>query len=153
MLYQHLSWYIDAKPNPSTLTQLLALTLTLTLKWSAMMENRGSDSDYQAIILACGDSGRLYPLTEDTPISLLPIANFPLLNIQVEALARVGFKSVLVVVAEESVAQVIGVDILLALFLVFIILVPPLCSVLLRWCTCCSVFMVMVVVLLYVCLY
>ncbi len=75
------------------------------------MEDDGSASDYQAIILACGDCGRLYPLTEDTPISLLPIANFPLLNIQVEALVRVGFKSVLVVVAEESLAQVCRVDV------------------------------------------
>ncbi len=75
------------------------------------MEEEGSASDYQAIILVCGDSGRLYPLTEDTPISLLPIANFPLLNLQVEALARVGFKSVLIAVAEESFAQVFGVDV------------------------------------------
>ncbi len=99
-----------------TLTLTLILTSTLTLNWSVVMEDKGSASDYQAIILACGDCGGLYPLTEDAPISLLPIANFPLLNIQVEALALVGFKSILVVVAAESVAQVCRVDVFITPF-------------------------------------
>eukprot|EP00742_Colponemidia_sp_Colp-10_P004043 GILJ01004313.1.p1 GENE.GILJ01004313.1~~GILJ01004313.1.p1 ORF type:complete len:431 (-),score=66.67 GILJ01004313.1:51-1343(-) len=53
--------------------------------------------EFQAVILAGGEGARLYPLAEDIPKSLLPIANRPLLSFQLELLERSGFQEVIVV--------------------------------------------------------
>lgn len=54
--------------------------------------------EFQAVVLACDSDGDgLYPLTEQLPLALLPVANRPLLSFQLELLARSGsFSQVLV---------------------------------------------------------
>jgi len=48
--------------------------------------------------LAAGRGERLWPLTEDTPKPLLPIANKPILERTLEALARAGIRQIILVV-------------------------------------------------------
>ena len=57
----------------------------------------------QAVIMAsCSDGENLYPLTEQMPSVLLPVANRHLLSFQLELLERAaGFKQVLVVTEER----------------------------------------------------
>ncbi|CAN0493708.1 unnamed protein product, partial [Laminaria digitata] len=45
----------------------------------------------QAVVLACGDGRRLYPLTQDCPAPLLPVLNKPLLHYQLELLEKAGY--------------------------------------------------------------
>ena len=47
--------------------------------------------EFQAIILAGGRGSRMYPLTENIPKALLPVANKPLIWYPVNYLERVGF--------------------------------------------------------------
>ena len=47
--------------------------------------------EFQVVILAGGNGNRMYPLTEEIPKCLLPVANRPLLSYQLELLERVGF--------------------------------------------------------------
>lgn len=48
--------------------------------------------EFTAVIMAGGKANALYPLTEDTPLSLLSVSNRPLLSFQLEMLSRVGFR-------------------------------------------------------------
>jgi choline kinase len=48
--------------------------------------------EFQVVILPGGAGRRMFPLIEDTPKCLLPVANRPLLSYQLELLERVGFK-------------------------------------------------------------
>lgn len=48
----------------------------------------------QAVVLACGDGRRLYPLTQDCPAPLLPVLNKPLLHYQLELLEKAGYSGV-----------------------------------------------------------
>ncbi|MES2995150.1 MAG: phosphocholine cytidylyltransferase family protein [Patescibacteria group bacterium] len=52
----------------------------------------------KAIILAAGESKRLYPLTLDKPKSLLPIEDKTILDHQVESLVAVGIEELILVV-------------------------------------------------------
>ncbi|KAJ1473527.1 nucleotide-diphospho-sugar transferase [Baffinella frigidus] len=52
--------------------------------------------EFQVVILAGGTGTRLYPLTEHTTKSLLPVANRPLVSYQLALLERSGFKEALV---------------------------------------------------------
>ncbi|HLC11425.1 MAG TPA: sugar phosphate nucleotidyltransferase, partial [Candidatus Bathyarchaeia archaeon] len=52
----------------------------------------------KAVVLAAGRGERLWPLTEDTPKPLLPIANKPILERTLEALARAGVDQMVLVV-------------------------------------------------------
>lgn len=45
----------------------------------------------QAVVLACEDGARLYPLTQDYPAALLPVLNKPLLQYQLELLEKAGY--------------------------------------------------------------
>ncbi|CAN0543187.1 unnamed protein product, partial [Ectocarpus sp. 8 AP-2014] len=49
----------------------------------------------QAVILACEDGKRLYPLTQDVPAPLLPVLNKPLLHYQLELLEKAGYTGTL----------------------------------------------------------
>ena len=51
----------------------------------------------KAIILAAGVSRRLYPLTLETPKSLLKINNKPIIDYQLDALRAVGVKDIILV--------------------------------------------------------
>ncbi|KAG5182371.1 eukaryotic translation initiation factor 2B gamma subunit [Tribonema minus] len=62
--------------------------------------------ELQAVILACGDGARLYPLTEECPLSLLPVLNRPILQYQLDLLEEAGFHRALVIAAEETSSQV-----------------------------------------------
>jgi translation initiation factor eIF-2B subunit gamma len=53
--------------------------------------------DFQVIILTGGNARKLKPLTDNTPKTLLTIANRKLLTYQLEFIARMGFKEVMVV--------------------------------------------------------
>ncbi|CAM9441457.1 unnamed protein product [Ectocarpus sp. 12 AP-2014] len=61
-----------------------------------------SASDLQAVILACEDGKRLYPLTQDVPAPLLPVLNKPLLHYQLELLEKAGYTEALVVCSRET---------------------------------------------------
>jgi bifunctional UDP-N-acetylglucosamine pyrophosphorylase/glucosamine-1-phosphate N-acetyltransferase len=52
----------------------------------------------KAVVLAAGRGERLWPLTEDTPKPLLPIANKPLLERTFEALGRADIRQIILVV-------------------------------------------------------
>ncbi|NHZ85733.1 MAG: NTP transferase domain-containing protein [Planctomycetia bacterium] len=51
----------------------------------------------KAIILSAGVSRRLYPLTLETPKSLLKVKNKPILDYQLDALRTVGIKEIILV--------------------------------------------------------
>jgi len=52
----------------------------------------------KAVVLAAGRGERLWPLTEDTPKPLLPIANKPILERTLEALASASIRQIILVV-------------------------------------------------------
>jgi len=52
----------------------------------------------KAVVLAAGRGERLWPLTEDTPKPLLPIANKPILERTLDALAHAGIRQIILVV-------------------------------------------------------
>jgi len=61
------------------------------------MENKGlADlgearlSEFQVVIIADYDDGRMFPLTEDSPKCLLPLGNRPLLSYQLDMLEKSG---------------------------------------------------------------
>jgi translation initiation factor eIF-2B subunit epsilon len=51
------------------------------------------DPEYQVVLIVDIDDGRMYPLTEDRPKCLLPIANRKLLSYQLDMLAQSGIIS------------------------------------------------------------
>jgi len=55
--------------------------------------------DLTAVVLAdCNDGDNLYPLTEEMPLAMLPVANRPLVSFQLEMLQRAGgFSDVIIV--------------------------------------------------------
>lgn len=63
-------------------------------------------AEFQAIVLAGGEGIALYPLTKDTPKSLLPVDNKPLLWYQLDLLENSGFQKVVVVTTEEMVQKI-----------------------------------------------
>lgn len=56
----------------------------------------------QVLLLATGESAKLQPITEMMPISLLPIANRPLMLYPIELLARQGQKQLFVALYEQA---------------------------------------------------
>ena len=68
-----------------------------------------SKSEFQVVILAGGTNHRMLPLTEKCPKAMLPVANQPLLEFQLELVRRAGFSEVIVVTTHEHKAQVNGV--------------------------------------------
>lgn len=52
----------------------------------------------KAIILAAGVSRRMYPATLDTPKSLLPVGNRPLINYSIDIFQELGINEIIVVV-------------------------------------------------------
>jgi translation initiation factor eIF-2B subunit gamma len=68
-----------------------------------------SKSEFQVVILAGGTNHRMLPLTEKCPKAMLPVANQPLLEFQLELVRRAGFSEVIVVTTHEHKAQVDGV--------------------------------------------
>ena len=65
---------------------------------------RMSTVEFQAVVISglSSDGDNLYPLTEDLPLGLLPVANRPLLSYQLELLARSqSFSQVLVLTIER----------------------------------------------------
>ena len=57
--------------------------------------------EFQAIILTQGGDNVLYPLCEEIPKSLIPIANRPLLLYQLRLLEKAGFEDIILVVSEQ----------------------------------------------------
>ena len=56
----------------------------------------------KAVVLAAGRGERLWPLTEDTPKPLLPVANKSILERTAESLVRAGIRQIIVVVGFRS---------------------------------------------------
>ena len=52
----------------------------------------------QAVILAAGEGRRLRPLTRNRPKCLIPVANSPILDYPIQALAGCGIRDIIVVV-------------------------------------------------------
>ena len=65
------------------------------------MEARSRPSEFQVIIALDTDDGRLFPLTENSPLCLLKICNIPLLRLQLNSLEKFGATDVLIVAQEE----------------------------------------------------
>ena len=63
-------------------------------------------AEFQAIILAGGSGIRMYPLTEETPKSLLPANNKPLLWYQLNLLESSGFAEVIVATTGEMLPKI-----------------------------------------------
>lgn len=69
----------------------------------------GSVMNFQVVILAGGTSKRLFPLvSKDVPKALLPVANRPVLSYVLELLEGSNLKDVIVVVAGEDAAVLVG---------------------------------------------
>ena len=64
----------------------------------------------KAVILAAGEGSRLRPFTEDTPKVMLPIANKPILEYVIEALAENNIRNIILVVGykKESIMSYFG---------------------------------------------
>ncbi|MCK4723102.1 MAG: NTP transferase domain-containing protein, partial [Dehalococcoidia bacterium] len=64
----------------------------------------------QAIILAAGEGQRLRPFTSSKPKVMIPIANKPILQYVIEALALVGIRDIVIVVGymKEQVLDFVG---------------------------------------------
>lgn len=60
---------------------------------------------YQVIIVVTYDDGRLFPLTEDSPKCLLPIANRPLLSYQLDVIKQSGATEIYIVTPQEYHSQ------------------------------------------------
>ncbi|CAN0050328.1 unnamed protein product, partial [Choristocarpus tenellus] len=60
----------------------------------------------KAVIMAYDDGARLYPLTQDTPTTLLPVVNKPLLHYQLDLLEKAKFSDALVVCSRMAEAPV-----------------------------------------------
>lgn len=74
-----------------------------------MQETIGCDvrgPDYQVIIVVDNDDGRMFPLTEDLPKCMLPIANRPIIAYQLDLLSKYKAAELFVVVSEEFAAGV-----------------------------------------------
>lgn len=56
----------------------------------------------QALLLATNESAKLRPLTDDLPLSLLPIVDRPVIALAVENLARAGVRRILVCLGHQS---------------------------------------------------
>ena len=56
---------------------------------------------FQAVIMVDVDDGRLYPLVDNTPKCLLPVANRKLLAYQLDMLAKSGVTEVYIVAPQE----------------------------------------------------
>ena len=56
----------------------------------------------KAVVLAAGRGERLWPLTEDTPKPLLPVANKSILERTTESLVRAGIRQIILVVGFRS---------------------------------------------------
>jgi NDP-sugar pyrophosphorylase family protein len=54
--------------------------------------NKDSGNDIQVVVIVDFDDGRLFPLTEESPKCLLPIANRKLLAYQLDLLKKSGAK-------------------------------------------------------------
>lgn len=55
-----------------------------------------------AVILAAGRGSRMYPLTEECPKCLLPLANRPLIWYPVQLLERAGFQGGLLLLSANQ---------------------------------------------------
>ncbi|CAM9170877.1 unnamed protein product [Ascophyllum nodosum] len=72
-----------------------------------MLERKAkSASALQAVVLACDDGTRLYPLTHDCPAPLLPVLNKPLLHYQLELLEKAGYTETLLICSRVTEAGV-----------------------------------------------
>lgn len=70
-----------------------------------------SRHEYQVVILSGGTGTSLFPLTDDIPKALIPIANRPLISYQLELLEKCGFDEAIVVTLESygnKIARFIG---------------------------------------------
>eukprot|EP01112_Ceratiomyxa_fruticulosa_P007279 TRINITY_DN1883_c0_g1_i1.p1 TRINITY_DN1883_c0_g1~~TRINITY_DN1883_c0_g1_i1.p1 ORF type:complete len:506 (-),score=62.37 TRINITY_DN1883_c0_g1_i1:43-1560(-) len=61
----------------------------------------------QVVLLAGGSGSTMYPLTEQIPKCLLPVANRPLISFQLELLERAGFNEVIIVCQETTAPRIV----------------------------------------------
>jgi dTDP-glucose pyrophosphorylase len=58
----------------------------------------GNDIEIIGVILAAGKGSRMYPFSERLPKPLLPILNRPLISLQIDHMARIGIRKVIIVI-------------------------------------------------------
>jgi dTDP-glucose pyrophosphorylase len=54
--------------------------------------------DFKGVILAAGKGSRIYPFSDNFPKPLLPIANKPIIQYQIELMAKMGIKEIIIVI-------------------------------------------------------
>lgn len=54
--------------------------------------------DFMGVILAAGKGTRIYPFSDNYPKPLLPIANKPIIQYQIELMAKMGIKDLIIVI-------------------------------------------------------
>jgi NDP-sugar pyrophosphorylase family protein len=72
-----------------------------------LAEVRGPD--FQTVIIVDSDDGRMFPLTEEVPKCLLPIANRPLLSYKLDLLKKsraTGFLYILLYYTTSSLTKI-----------------------------------------------
>lgn len=82
-------------PGPAAITTLAGRATTAAralCSASALQLHACSMQNCLAVILAAGRGSRMYPLTEECPKCLLPLANRPLIWYPVQLLERAGFQ-------------------------------------------------------------
>jgi len=57
--------------------------------------------EFEVVLLSGGGGSRMYPLTEEIPKVMLPVANRPLISYQLELLEKVGFTKVFIITTPE----------------------------------------------------
>jgi NDP-sugar pyrophosphorylase family protein len=66
-----------------------------------------SKQEFQVILFAGGLGNRMYPLTEEIPKVLLPVANRPLISYQLEFLERAGFSGTIMFIKLEILVRIL----------------------------------------------
>jgi len=54
--------------------------------------------DFKGVILAAGKGTRIYPFSDSFPKPILPIANKPLIQYQIELMAKIGIKEIIIII-------------------------------------------------------
>jgi NDP-sugar pyrophosphorylase family protein len=92
-------FWLEILQSSILVREFLSSTLSHLVVMETLAESR--KTSYQAIIVVEQDDGRVYPLVDDAPKCLLPLANRKLLAYQLDVLAKSGVMEVYIVAPAE----------------------------------------------------